>query len=323
MKYIVIVFFIQGRNTMGQLGQPELKTYEKPTEVPGLEGFDIIDAACRRNHTLFLTDTGLVYACGADFFSDENFNDNEDVEMTESENMDDSIFQKTSQDLVSGTQTFNHLSYHTQLPPCQPFISQAASNHSKLTVVYNLEEAFDQKIPQSIVNLYGEIKGHYSDWTFISIMCGQLCTDKFPMGCYHNLKLALLMSLVTTSESPLHIMAIGSEISSANAIMREMGDLAERFMPVTNKTSDGIEIKKNGTCEAGALVLASRGVSFIGYWQNLKPKIKTQLIREIETNTLLVQKAQKHVALESTVWAHWNQSKKMKKDISSLDQFLK
>ncbi|CAG9798752.1 unnamed protein product [Chironomus riparius] len=53
-----------GRNTMGQLGQPELKTYEKPTPVAGLEGFDIIDAACGRNHTLFLTDTGLVFAAG-------------------------------------------------------------------------------------------------------------------------------------------------------------------------------------------------------------------------------------------------------------------
>lgn len=53
-----------GRNNFAQLGQPELRTYEKPTLVPGLEGFDIIDAACGRNHTLFLTDTGLVYACG-------------------------------------------------------------------------------------------------------------------------------------------------------------------------------------------------------------------------------------------------------------------
>lgn len=53
-----------GRNTFGQLAQPELRTYEKPTQVPGLEGFDIIDAACGRNHTLFLTDTGLVYAAG-------------------------------------------------------------------------------------------------------------------------------------------------------------------------------------------------------------------------------------------------------------------
>lgn len=41
-----------------------MRTYEKPTLVPGLEGFNIIDAACGRNHTLFLTDTGLVYACG-------------------------------------------------------------------------------------------------------------------------------------------------------------------------------------------------------------------------------------------------------------------
>lgn len=39
-------------------------TFEKPTPVPGLEGFNIIDAACGRNHTLFLTDTGLVYSCG-------------------------------------------------------------------------------------------------------------------------------------------------------------------------------------------------------------------------------------------------------------------
>lgn len=53
-----------GRNNFAQLGQPELRTYEKPTLVPGLEGFNIIDAACGRNHTLFLTDTGLVYACG-------------------------------------------------------------------------------------------------------------------------------------------------------------------------------------------------------------------------------------------------------------------
>ncbi|CRK93336.1 CLUMA_CG006877, isoform A [Clunio marinus] len=53
-----------GRNNCAQLGQPVLKSFEKPTAVPGLEGFNIIDAACGRNHTLFLTDTGLVYACG-------------------------------------------------------------------------------------------------------------------------------------------------------------------------------------------------------------------------------------------------------------------
>jgi len=53
-----------GRNQYGQLGQPETHAYEKPTPVSGLDGFNIISTACGRNHTLFLTDMGTVYACG-------------------------------------------------------------------------------------------------------------------------------------------------------------------------------------------------------------------------------------------------------------------
>lgn len=53
-----------GRNQFGQLGQPTLDTLEVPTPVSELEGMNIIQAACGRNHTLFLTDTGTVYACG-------------------------------------------------------------------------------------------------------------------------------------------------------------------------------------------------------------------------------------------------------------------
>lgn len=53
-----------GRNQFGQLGQPEAKCYELPTLIPGLEHVNIIQAACGRNHSLFLTDTGTVYACG-------------------------------------------------------------------------------------------------------------------------------------------------------------------------------------------------------------------------------------------------------------------
>lgn len=53
-----------GRNQFGQLGQAELKTFEKPTPVNGLEDINVIQAACGRNHTLFLSDTGVVYACG-------------------------------------------------------------------------------------------------------------------------------------------------------------------------------------------------------------------------------------------------------------------
>lgn len=53
-----------GRNGSGQLGHNDTKTREEPTEVLELAEHNIIGAACGRHHTLFLTDTGTVYACG-------------------------------------------------------------------------------------------------------------------------------------------------------------------------------------------------------------------------------------------------------------------
>ncbi|KAM7351611.1 protein RCC2 isoform 1-T2 [Cochliomyia hominivorax] len=53
-----------GRNPSGQLGLPDTKLCEKPTLIPGLEKVNIVQAAVGRHHSLFLTDTGSVYACG-------------------------------------------------------------------------------------------------------------------------------------------------------------------------------------------------------------------------------------------------------------------
>ncbi|XP_037959900.1 protein RCC2 homolog [Teleopsis dalmanni] len=53
-----------GRNPCGQLGLPDMKLCEKPTLIPGLQKVNVVQAACGRHHTLFLTDTGSVYACG-------------------------------------------------------------------------------------------------------------------------------------------------------------------------------------------------------------------------------------------------------------------
>ncbi|XP_026463630.1 protein RCC2 homolog [Ctenocephalides felis] len=57
-----------GRNPSGQLGVGDTKTRDMPTEVTGLEDLVIIGAATGRHHTLFLTDTGTVYACGDNKF---------------------------------------------------------------------------------------------------------------------------------------------------------------------------------------------------------------------------------------------------------------
>ncbi|KAI4464569.1 protein rcc2 [Holotrichia oblita] len=53
-----------GRNQFGQLGLDNTITKEVPTIVPALANMNVISAASGRNHTLFLTDTGTVYACG-------------------------------------------------------------------------------------------------------------------------------------------------------------------------------------------------------------------------------------------------------------------
>ncbi|XP_037299924.1 protein RCC2 homolog isoform X1 [Manduca sexta] len=53
-----------GRNTCGQLGFGDTTTRNVPEPVPMLRGKSIIHAAVGRHHTLFVTDTGTVYACG-------------------------------------------------------------------------------------------------------------------------------------------------------------------------------------------------------------------------------------------------------------------
>ncbi|XP_053624419.1 protein RCC2 [Plodia interpunctella] len=53
-----------GRNTCGQLGFGDTVTRNVPELVPTLKGLNIIHAAVGRHHSLFVTDTGTVYACG-------------------------------------------------------------------------------------------------------------------------------------------------------------------------------------------------------------------------------------------------------------------
>lgn len=53
-----------GRNDKGQLGLGDTVTRATPVVVDGLKAHKIIDAACGKGHTLFLTDKGIVYSCG-------------------------------------------------------------------------------------------------------------------------------------------------------------------------------------------------------------------------------------------------------------------
>ena len=46
----------------------ENKKVIKPTEIKSLQDKDIVGVFCGQHHTIFLSSTGLVYACGNGFF---------------------------------------------------------------------------------------------------------------------------------------------------------------------------------------------------------------------------------------------------------------
>ncbi|XP_070496178.1 minichromosome maintenance domain-containing protein 2 [Chironomus tepperi] len=176
-------------------------------------------------------------------------------------------------------------------------------------------------LPESIIELYKGINENYSDFTFTSIIAGQLCSDKFPSNAYGNLKMPLLMSLVTSRENKLHIMGVGQDVAHASMIMSSIGKFAQRFLRVTSNF-DGITVNNNSVIEGGGIILATNGVAFLGNWQRIPPKSTLKLLREIETKTILVDKIQGNYPLETTIWAYWNHTTKIKKDLASISQFI-
>lgn len=53
-----------GRNEGGQLGHGHTDRVDVPTVVSALEGLNIVTAACGKQHSLFVTERGVVYSCG-------------------------------------------------------------------------------------------------------------------------------------------------------------------------------------------------------------------------------------------------------------------
>lgn len=57
-----------GRNEKGQLGVGDTKRRDVPTVIEALKDHSVVGAACGKNHTLILTDRGVVYGCGDNKF---------------------------------------------------------------------------------------------------------------------------------------------------------------------------------------------------------------------------------------------------------------
>lgn len=179
----------------------------------------------------------------------------------------------------------------------------------------------DSPIPKSILQMFKELKKEYSDWTFVSTLVGCLCNDSFPMGTYNNLKLSLLLSIVSVGQSePIAIVAIGSETSHANTLMNSVGKLAQRFV---RSTMTVFESSTDETNIAGPVLMAKTGVFSIGDWSRLSSNTALKMYREIETGCVIAEKLQQSDALECAVWTYWSSSAKFKKDLSSINKFMK
>lgn len=58
------LFGITGRNEKGQLGCGDCEAHTGPKELECLKELRVVSGAVGRHHSLFLTESGTVYACG-------------------------------------------------------------------------------------------------------------------------------------------------------------------------------------------------------------------------------------------------------------------
>lgn len=88
-------------------------------------------------------------------------------------------------------------------------------------------------MPQSIIDLHKQIKDSgLSDWSFVYALAAQSCQEFMPMSYNVTLKTSLLLSIASidaaSEMSPIPIIALGRDSTSANSVMSFMGNFAQR-----------------------------------------------------------------------------------------------
>lgn len=211
--------------------------------------------------------------------------------------------------------------FKSQMPPSQQQPSQASALSKPMDDDFDIENT----VPSSVRELLSEVKKNHSDAVFTWLMASQFCQDAFPINAYSNIKLSLLLSLASMSANsqPLHIAAIGQETSHANIIMKSIGKFAKRFVTSTIPDFEGSNNPREKEVTAGPLLLAKTGVFFVGEWLRLPKNCETKLMRFIETGRVTMEKVQKQAPLECAVWAFWSSSNNLKKDASTVNQFIR
>lgn len=147
------------------------------------------------------------------------------------------------------------------------------------------------------------------------------------MSTYNQLKLSLLLSIASVQNSsqshPFHVMALGADTSISHLAMTSVGRLARRFMAGLFDPLAGGRVLEDNFVDCGATTLARTGVCYIGDWAMQKPSNSARILREIESEQVIIENHPITYPLECAIWSCWNYTKKAKQDLSTVVMFLK
>ncbi|XP_017099615.2 putative uncharacterized protein DDB_G0291608 isoform X1 [Drosophila bipectinata] len=170
-------------------------------------------------------------------------------------------------------------------------------------------------IPSSIRSLYRLVTAKYSSYSFIYVLCAQLCRDCGPIDCYANLKIALLTSIVSIEPGevrpPIPMCVIATDSLVCRRIMTGMGKLAPRFVATGDQdiqqTAHALPQRSNWK-PSNPLIMAQKGVINVGDWNGQSNSNTAYLEKCIENGAVPIPQTQEHQPLNASIWTYWEKS---------------
>lgn len=161
-------------------------------------------------------------------------------------------------------------------------------------------EARCDAIPQRISQYYTNIRKNHCDCAFVVFLAKQLASDIAPRSSFMNLKISLLLSLVSIHENPIHILAVGEEVSLISRIINSIGGLADRL--VTGYQNSSPKNPNTDIETSSSIDMAKGGVNIIRELSQMSPKIVSKIMQEISDKR------------SCAIWSFFNNSENTSKD---------
>ena len=127
----------------------------------------------------------------------------------------------------------------------------------------------------------------WSAWSFVVSLAYVFCENLVPPGSFLQLRLALLLSLVSDSSARLNVMAIGDEDLVYSRLMSEGVKMVEGEIYTGNVSLTG-NVSKGDLpyLECGLLHQARDSVLYLGDVLTLKHSVRESLVKTVETRSV-------------------------------------